>query len=150
MATEAHTIDGRADIYALGCVGFWLMSGNNVFTAESPIAMLLKHVNEPPPSLVASSEMDIPEVVEAIIMDCLAKSPNDRPASAQRLGERILEAQRSVGMWTADQSEAWWRLHLTELVDAPTSTNNKTPSLLPYFDITVPCPANEVTLIQAE
>jgi serine/threonine-protein kinase len=117
MATESQEIDGRADLYALGCVGYWLLTGEMVFAAESPIALLLKHVNDAPPSPRTISEAEIPPVVEEIIMDCLAKSPADRPRSAEELGRRVLNAELEVGAWTPDQAEDWWRLHLSDLTE---------------------------------
>jgi len=117
MAIESQELDGRADLYALGCVGYWLLTGEMVFTAESPIALLLKHVNDPPPSPRSISEAEIPAVVEMIILDCLAKSPADRPGSAEELGRRLLDAELEVGAWTPRQAEDWWRLHLSDLTE---------------------------------
>jgi serine/threonine-protein kinase len=122
VATEKRRIDGRADLYALGCVGYWLLTGSNVFTADSALALVLKHVNEPPPPMRQASELDIPEEVESLIMECLAKSPNDRPESAQQLAARLDAMQKLIGPWTAEQAEAWWRLHLADLVQVAQPT----------------------------
>ncbi|NNF05841.1 MAG: serine/threonine protein kinase [Candidatus Eisenbacteria bacterium] len=125
MALEKAEIDGRADIYALGCVGYWLLTGELVFTADSAVAMMLKHVSEKPRPLSKVSELEIPESVESLIMDCLAKSPDDRPQSVMELGQRIEKAQQETGEWTAEHATSWWKLHLTEFT-SPTKPSQET------------------------
>ena len=86
MAPEiaiAHpAIDGRADLYALGCVAYYLLTGQFVFAADTPIAAALAHVNDQPAPPSARSPFQIPARLEALILQCLAKDPAERPASA--------------------------------------------------------------------
>jgi serine/threonine-protein kinase len=96
-----------------------LLTGTNVFTADSVVALILKHVNDPPPPMRQVSELDIPEDVESLIMACLAKSPEERPASAPELAQRIARVQEQVGEWTPQQAQDWWNLHLADLVQVP-------------------------------
>lgn len=82
QATGQHAT-GSSDIYALGVIGFEAMAGKRPFTGESQIAIALKQVNEPPPSLPE----EIPEPVRALIGCMLAKEVEDRPANATKLAD---------------------------------------------------------------
>lgn len=109
MALGDGSVDGRADIYALGCVGYWLLTGQPVFAADTPVATLLKHVQEEPIPPSRRTEMDIPEDLDAVILACLAKDPAERPQTAEDLDARL--AACSVTTWTKEQAEEWWKLH---------------------------------------
>jgi len=109
LALGDGSVDGRVDIYALGCVAYWLLTGQPVFAGETPVATLLKHVQEEPLPPSRRTEMEIPEDLEAVILACLAKTPSDRPQTAGDL-EALLNAC-SVGAWTKDRAEEWWKLH---------------------------------------
>jgi len=109
--------DARSDIYSLGCVAWWMLTGRTVFTGD-PMAMILDHVRTTPERPSAASGRPLPEPLERIVMECLEKSPSRRPASAvdlwRRLGEVPLDAA-----WTPDRAEAWWREHLPDVVGGP-------------------------------
>ena len=109
MAMGDRDVDGRADIYALGCVAYWLLTGQPVFAGDTPVATLLKHVQEEPIAPSRRTELEIPEDLEAVILACLAKDPEHRPQTASDLDERL--AACSVGPWTKEQAEDWWKLH---------------------------------------
>jgi serine/threonine-protein kinase len=109
MALGEGSVDGRADIYALGCVGYWLLTAQPVFAAETPVSTLLKHVQEEPIPPSRRTEMAIPEDLDAVILACLAKDPADRPQTAEELDARL--AACSVNAWTMDMAEEWWTLH---------------------------------------
>ena len=110
MALGEPTVDSRADIYALGCVGYWLLTGRLVFEAESPVKMMLKHIqSEPaPPSRV--SEVPIPPELDRVILDCLAKNPEDRPQGMSAVF-CSLNAVPLREPWTAARAEEWWQSH---------------------------------------
>jgi serine/threonine-protein kinase len=117
MATGKGTVDGRADIYALGCVAYWLLTGLRVFEADTPLQVLLEHVQTPPPPLSQRTEVEVPAALEQLVMQCLAKDPADRPQTAAGLAARL----RGLGLadeWTPGNAEAWWQLHMP-VVDAP-------------------------------
>jgi serine/threonine-protein kinase len=117
MATGKGTVDGRADIYALGCVAYWLLTGLRVFEADTPLQVLLEHVQTPPPPLSQRTEVEVPAALEQLVMQCLAKDPADRPQTAAGLAARL----RGLGLadeWTPGDAEAWWQLHMP-VVDAP-------------------------------
>ena len=110
MAPEmalGEVVDGRADIYALGCVAYFLLSGKLVFDADTTFQMVAKHMrNQPvPPSLRAG--VHVPGALEDIVLRCLAKKPEDRPQSARELS-RSLAAIDSVP-WTNEDAANWWK-----------------------------------------
>ncbi len=115
MAPEAACgeieIDGRSDIYALGCVGYWLLTGRLVFEGGSVAETVAMHVNSSvvPPS--QRTEQPIPEALEDIIMRCLEKDPGRRPPSGEQLAERLLETGLPE-RWTQAAARAWWRENL--------------------------------------
>jgi tRNA A-37 threonylcarbamoyl transferase component Bud32 len=111
LALGKGPVDGRADLYALGCVGYWLLTGQKVFAADNPVQSLLAHVQEEPAPPSQRTELPVPPDLDRVILDCLAKDPAQRPASALVLGER-LAACRLDGPWTAEDSRLWWETHL--------------------------------------
>jgi tRNA A-37 threonylcarbamoyl transferase component Bud32 len=113
MATGKREIDGRADIYCLGCVGYWLVTGQRVFEAESPLATVVAHVQEPPVPPSRRTELEIPDKLEQIILACLEKDPAKRPQDAAVLDEML--ASCSVDCeWVAQDAQEWWELHASE------------------------------------
>ncbi|MEO8127050.1 MAG: serine/threonine-protein kinase [Bryobacteraceae bacterium] len=108
-------IDGRADIYGLGCVGYWLLTGSLVFEKKGAMAMMLAHAQEAPIPPSERTELPIPKELDRIILACLAKKPEDRPATAEALS-RMLFACEGVGRWTQDDAEKWWQTNRPEAV----------------------------------
>jgi serine/threonine protein kinase len=90
---QAHggTLDARADIYSLGIVLFEVIAGREPYQADTPVALLLKHINEPMP-LLRQYRPDAPEALEAVVSRATAKNPNDRFASAGDLADALAEA----------------------------------------------------------
>jgi serine/threonine-protein kinase len=105
IATGAKNVDARADLYSLGCVGYWLVTGKPVFEAPTPVATILQHVRDRPVPPSERLGTALPAAFERAILDCLQKDPADRPASAARLAARLAEA---AGSWTAEDASAWW------------------------------------------
>jgi len=119
MVTGDAPVDGRADIYALGCVGYWLLTGQLVFDGNSPMSILIQHVKEKPPTVSSRTEMEVPSRLEEIVLACLAKDPADRPGSAVELGEMLAGLAVTLPAWTQQRAEQWWRTHLPDLHAAP-------------------------------
>jgi eukaryotic-like serine/threonine-protein kinase len=107
-AALGQEVDGRADIYCLACVGYWLLTGSTVFQASQAMAMLLAHINETPQAPSRKSELPVPESLDRLILRCLAKNPAERPAGAEELA-RLLE-ECGAQPWTAARARSWWNL----------------------------------------
>jgi serine/threonine-protein kinase len=101
-------VDARADIYAAGCIGYWLLTGRHVFEAQSRHDMLVMHAHQKP--LVPSKRLGAPlhDGLEALIMQCLEKNPDKRPQTARELGES-LGALSFLEPWTEERAELWWK-----------------------------------------
>ena len=102
--------DHRVDLYALGCVGYWLLTGRLLFDAGNAVEMMFHHAHTPPARPSARTGMPVPAQLEDVVMQCLEKDPARRPATAEavsiRLGAIALEPA-----WTAERAEQWWALH---------------------------------------
>ena len=110
MATGgAKDVDGRSDLYSLACVAWYLLTGRPIFQASSVMKLLMKHVQEEPPPL-ASIVKDIPLDLEAVLLHCLAKNPDDRLTSADELATS-LEALGHESSWSEVQAISWWDVH---------------------------------------
>jgi serine/threonine-protein kinase len=110
--------DARTDLYALGCVGYWLLAGVKPFEAESGAELMRMHAQAAPPSLATAACPEVSQRLEAIILSCLAKEPADRPANADALGE-ALGCSLDGPPWSAEDARAWWEAHLPEMSDTP-------------------------------
>jgi serine/threonine-protein kinase len=110
IALGRRDVDGRADLYSLGCVAYYMLTGHPVFTADTPMAQALAHVQNEPVAPSARSEFDIPRALEALIMECLAKDPGARPPSAEAVSERLAAAV-PADEWTTPAARRWWERH---------------------------------------
>lgn len=110
--------DFRSDIYALGCVAFWLLTGRLVFEAETPMKMLIAHAGEAPPRPSERTEVPIPEALDALVVQCLAKDPGDRPPDVASVARRLAEIPfEPHEAWDEERAWKWWRSHLPELLE---------------------------------
>ncbi|MEZ4366191.1 MAG: protein kinase [Kofleriaceae bacterium] len=113
MAPEQITggaLDGRADLYALGCVAWWLLTGAEVFPRfGGPLVMLQMHLEDPPPSLREQVPGWCPPELEAIVVACLQKKPPGRPMDARNLIAllRAIEIPAEHA-WTPAKARQWW------------------------------------------
>jgi serine/threonine-protein kinase len=103
-------IDSRADIYSLGCVAYWLLTGDLVFRGDTPIAVMMHHAHTSPVPVSERSELPIPPQLDRLIMSCLEKDPARRPQSARELARRLCEIPVATP-WTEDRAIAWWTRH---------------------------------------
>jgi len=106
-ATET---DHRVDIYALGCVAYWLLTGKLVFEGENAMQVMMQHATAEPRRPSARIGRAMPAGLEGLVMECLEKDPARRPASAQVVSER-LAAVPLPSAWTAERAEQWWAAH---------------------------------------
>jgi serine/threonine-protein kinase len=113
VAMGEAKIDGRADLYSLGCVAYFLLTGQMVFTETNPTALALAHVQKRPAPLRERTELKISEGLEAIVLRLLEKDPANRPRSAQELS-RQLGALTDIPRWSKEQAMEWWQTNLPE------------------------------------
>jgi hypothetical protein len=102
--------DHRVDIYSLGCVAYWLVTGKLVFEGPGTVKVMSDHVHTPPSPPSSRTELPIPPELDALILECLEKDPGKRPASASALQSR-LQAIPIATPWTRERAERWWGLH---------------------------------------
>jgi serine/threonine-protein kinase len=109
MAPEmvvSDTVDGRADLYALGCVGYYVLTGQQVFDGDTTMKVIAKHLQEAPIPPSQRVPNGVPPRLEQVILACLAKKPEDRPPSAAELARLLAAAD--VEPWTGEQAAEWW------------------------------------------
>jgi serine/threonine-protein kinase len=108
--TAPETVDARADLYALGAVGYWLLTGTHVFGGNSIFEVCAHHLHSVPERPSIRLAAPVTADLEAVLLACLAKQPEDRPASAHVLRERLL-ACAAAGRWTNARASQWWATH---------------------------------------
>ena len=111
--TAPDTVDGRSDLYAVGGVAFWLLTGTHVFDGKTIVEVCSHHLRTLPESPSARLGAPVPRDLEEIILRCLAKSPADRYADAEALGH-ALDACEAAEEWSNDRAAAWWKAHRAE------------------------------------
>jgi serine/threonine-protein kinase len=112
--TAPETVDARTDLYALGAVGYWLLTGTHVFGGKSILEVCGHHLHSVPDSPSTRLGAPVSSDLEALLLACLAKRPEDRPASAHALRES-LRACAAAALWTNARAAQWWALHRHEL-----------------------------------
>ena len=110
QALGEKELDGRSDIYAVGCVGYWLLTGGYVFEAKAPIEMLMQQIKEAPPPPSQRSGVPIPAELDALILRCLSKERSDRPQTGDEL-RAALDALPLRESWTRERARQWWDAH---------------------------------------
>lgn len=111
QATGSGEPDARSDIYSLGAVAFFMLTGRPPFMADKTMQVILAHAKDAPPPL-REFQPDVPEDLEAVIMRCLEKDPNDRYQSARELEQALAECD-CAGNWDREKARTWWREHLS-------------------------------------
>src|SRR5687768_6996971 len=109
--------DHRVDLYALGCVAYWLLTGKLIFEGRSVVEVMFHHAHTPPPRPSTTSELPIPAPLEDLLMECLEKDPARRPTSAEAVSTR-LDAVALESAWTVERAERWWAMHRPLPTDA--------------------------------
>jgi serine/threonine-protein kinase len=104
-------VDGRADLYALGAVAFWMLTGRLLFESDHALTMVKLHLTEPPPRASAHSKFKIPGALDSLLHDCVQKKPEERPSSAEVVRRRLEEIPLDE-RWNQDRAAAWWTKHV--------------------------------------
>jgi serine/threonine-protein kinase len=107
-------VEPRADVYAIGCVAYYLLTGQPVFEADTPADMLMLHLQAHPMPPSQRTEMPISPELDALVLACLAKDPRRRPRDAAAVLDMLDRC--SVGdTWDTAMAGAWWTRHLVDL-----------------------------------
>jgi eukaryotic-like serine/threonine-protein kinase len=109
MAPEmalGDSVDGRADLYALGCVAYYLLTGQHVFEGDTAMQVIAQHLQAAPVPPSQRVAFAAPPHMEQLVLACLAKKPEDRPQSATALSIQL--ASIDLEPWTDAQAQAWW------------------------------------------
>jgi serine/threonine-protein kinase len=110
VALGAQRIDGRADVYALGCVAYWLLTGQMVFPGRSAMEMVVDHIRTAPVPPSRRTDQAVPEALDRLVLRCLDKDPASRPSTIGELSMG-LQALGIGARWTEDKAREWWRAH---------------------------------------
>ena len=106
------SVDHRADLYAFGCVAYYLLTGEHVFEGRTPLQAMIDHVSTPPPAPSTRISQPIQEWLDHLVLSCLAKDPGDRPRSAAEIVQRIAMLEAGP-KWTSAQARDWWQAQPT-------------------------------------
>jgi len=113
MVRGDRVADHRIDIYTLGCVAYWLLTGRLVFQAPNAIQLMYQHANAIPVPPSQLTEFEVPKTLDEVVLACLAKFPEERPQSAAELSHRLLAALPGAS-WTPELAHRWWERHHPE------------------------------------
>jgi serine/threonine-protein kinase len=105
--------DARSDVYGLGCVGYWLLTGRLVFEAAHARDLVEQHVRVEPDPPSRRTEIAVPAALDAAVLDCLRKEPASRPASVRVL-RRQLDSWPGARSWTEQRARTWWSINVPD------------------------------------
>jgi serine/threonine protein kinase len=99
----------KADVYALGCVAYWLVTANFVFNGKTALEMMVGHVHTEPTPPSERTHQEIPQDFERLVLDCLKKEPAERP-TMKEVSDRLASCA-AAAPWSTAEAEAWWTAH---------------------------------------
>ncbi len=130
MSPEAiqspQSVDARSDIYAVGAVGYFLLTGQPVFTAQSLVELCRQHVTQVPDAPSSRLGQPVSSALEDAIMACLEKNTAKRPQTARELAIMIAKAP-TAHSWSIDEADGWWGRHERSQESGTVSTENTPP-----------------------
>lgn len=100
----------RSDLYAVGCVAYYLLTGTPVFEGENVLEVCSHHLYTEPDRPSKRSELPVPEMLDELVLRCLRKDPEERPSGAREIIQ-VLESSESLRAWTEEDADDWWKLH---------------------------------------
>lgn len=112
-------VDGRTDLYALGCVAYWLLTGRPVFVGTSVFEVVSQHLQAKPEPPSRFAPFPTPAELERVILDCLEKDPARRPPDAGVVGQRLRQVPLA-DHWGEEEAGKWWAEHLSSLPSGET------------------------------
>ncbi len=107
LIKDASAFSPASDLYALGGVAYYLLTGRNVFEGTSAAEIYDMHLHQEPMPPSRYSTQEIPADLEAVVMSCLAKQPRRRPPNAGAMSEMLVKC-KDFGAWTRQQAAKWW------------------------------------------
>lgn len=128
-ARSSVDLTGATDIYALGCVAFWLLTGHHLFEAPNPMAAMSKHLTDPPRRPSELLEDAVPAELEELVMECLHKDPELRP-SAEDLWQALIDSQLA-STYSMEEAYDWWAEKLEGEWQQRVSAYSAIPSIPP-------------------
>jgi serine/threonine-protein kinase len=133
--TAPEAMDARADLYALGAVGYFMVTGSHVFTGRGAVEVCGHHLHTKPEPPSTRLGRGLPADLERLLLDCLEKDPGRRPQTAAELQRRIREC-RPPGSWDPERARRWWqenggRLHGRVRTEHKTLTRDESLPLKP-------------------
>ncbi len=121
MAPEAivgdRPVDHRADLYAVGCVAYFLLTGQHVFARSSPMQALIDHASTPASAPSARSPGPVPAWLDGLVLACLEKDPERRPPDADAI-VRCFDEHDTTDAWTQADARQWWQQHVPPATSA--------------------------------
>ena len=108
-----QAVDHRADLYGVGCVAYWMLTGRPPFEADNVVQLMLEHTQRKPSPPSQECKLHIPATLDDIVLACLEKLPTDRPSSALELWEELNNVELGA-RWTQTHAESWWKLNLPD------------------------------------
>jgi hypothetical protein len=106
-----EVVDQRTDIYALGCVAYWMLTGRYVFTGDSAMQIVARHVSSEPVAPSKHSTFDVSPALDQLVLACLKKKPSDRPSTARELCDRLGECEVETA-WSREDARRWWETRM--------------------------------------
>lgn len=126
--TQPELVDARSDLYALGAVGYFLLTGHHVFESKTIVEVCSHHLRSKPIPPGERLGAPVPEDLARLILACLAKSPDERPQTASELKER-LTACKDYGTWTRECRREWWESNADIIRRQPTAVDETSATL---------------------
>lgn len=145
MSPEAiqlpNSVDARSDLYAVGAVGYFLLTGTPVFEADNVVDLCQKHVATPPTPPSERSKTPIPAALESALLACLEKSRAKRPQTARDLAMLLIRCPEAT-QWSVEEADAWWGRHERGQTTALTESNiaNASRTTNRRYDVTIDQP----------
>ena len=124
LARGKSSVEGSADIYSLGCVAYFMVTGKTPFEGGSPYDVVAKHLNVPPVAPSTKTDQDIPAELDEAILRCLEKQPEDRFPNMESLADAIAAIDFDPP-WSSARARAWWLQHPPATGDSKPPKSNE-------------------------
>jgi serine/threonine protein kinase len=146
MAPESfqtpNAVDARSDLYALGAVGYFLLTGRPVFEASHLVDLIQQQVDSIPIAPSQRLGRPVSRELEAALLSCLDKQRARRPQTARELSV-LLSKVPEAGRWTLDDADDWWTRHERGMTGSAAKTGDGAAKIASYHDRTIVGPQSE-------